>query len=532
MSRFAKWGAWSLSAVLFASVLSACAQPKGSSAPPAAAGPSTQPAPGAAWDGTLTIGLPSNPTSLDPRVTLDGIAKTIYYNAYEYLVVVKPGTTSDLVGDLADSFTASADGKQWTFKLKPGHKFWDGTPVDSGAVKFTFESMLKINQGPASDFRTIKEIQTPDAQTVTFVLTEPFSIFPNLLTDIGIVNPKVMEQEKGGDYGSGYLSQNLMGSGPYRLADWKPNQSVVLEAVPEYWGTQPKAKKVVFPIFTELSNLRLQLEKGDLDIAWGIPTDQMMSMFNKPGIKVQDNVGFDFIYVYLNNQKKPLDNAKVRQALSYATDYDTIVNDLLQGHGKQLKGPYAFAAEGYKEPAFYYKRDLGKARQLLAEAGLPNGFTFTLLYASPTVGAAQAAQVLQANFAEIGVKVQLQEIAEATRRERVDKGDFEASMGQWVKTAQPYWTLNVWHDSSRFGLAGDRSFYKNPQVDDLLRKAVAEMDATKRADTYRQAQDLIMQDAPYIYLYQRNSMLPMRDSVKGYLYNPVPYRINLPDLSK
>jgi peptide/nickel transport system substrate-binding protein len=511
-------------------LLAAC----GSSKPASEQAPQTQPAgaKAAAWDGTLTIGLPANPTSLDPRVTLDGISRAVYYSAYEFLVIVKPGTTSELVGDLADKWSVSPDGLTWTFNLKSGHKFWDGTPVDSNAVKFTFDSMLKMNKGPASDFRAVKEVQVPDANTVKFVLTTPFAVFPVLLGDIGIINPKVMEKAQGDDYGSTYLATNLMGSGPYRLTEWKPNQQVVLEAVPEYWGTQPKAKKVIFPILTEVSNLRLRLEKGDLDIAWGIPTDQLLTMFGEPGIRVAEGTGFDFIYVYLNNQKKPFDNVKVRQALSYATDYSTIVNELLKGHGKQLKTPFAEGMEGYKEPTFTYTHDVAKAKQLLAEAGYANGFTFTLLYASPTVGAAQAAQVLQANWAEIGVKVQLQEIAEATRRERVDKGDFEASMGQWVKTAQPYWTLNVWHESSRFGLAGDRSFYKNEQVDKLLAAASAEMDLTKRTGLYSQATDLVMKDAPYVYLYQRNSMLPMRDNLKGHLYNPVPYRINIPDLYK
>lgn len=486
----------------------------------------------AAWDGTITFGLPSNPTTLDPRVTLDGIARIIYFNAYEYLVVTKPGTTAELVGDLAEKWNVSDDGLVWTFTLKSTPKFWDGTPVDSKAVKFTFDSLLKLNKGPAADFRVVKEVQTPDATTVKFVLTTPSAVFPYLLGDVGIINPKVMEQEKDGDFGSTFLAANVMGSGPYKITEWKPNERVIMEAVPEYWGKKPNPTKLIFPILTEVSNLRLQLEKGDLDIAWGIPTDQMLAMFDKPGIKVQEGVGFDFIYVYLNNQVKPFDNVKVRQALSYATDYDIIINELLKGHGRQLKGPYAYGAEGYTDPTFFYKRDLAKAKQLLTEAGLPNGFTFTLLYASPTVGAAQAAQVLQANWAEIGVKVQLQEIAEATRRERVDKGDFEASMGQWVKTAQPFWTMNVWHDSSRFGLAGDRSFYKNTDVDTMLRTAAAEMDATKRSDLYRKAQDQIMQDAPYVYLYQRNSMIPMRDNVKGYLYNPVPYRVNIADLSK
>lgn len=518
--------------MLIGAFLTACSS--NSSSKPNETTPAT-PAPAqqkAAWDGTITFGLPSNPTTLDPRVTLDGIARTVYFNAYEFLVITKPGTTSELVGDLAEKWEVSPDGLAWTFKLKPAAKFWDGTPVDSKAVKFTYDSLMKLNKGPAADFRAIKEVQTPDATTVKFVLSEPFAVFPYLLGDIGIINPKVMEKEKDGDFGSMWLAANVMGSGPFKITEWKANERVIMEAVPEYWGKKPNPKKLIFPILTEVSNLRLQLEKGDLDIAWGIPTDQMLAMFDKPGIKVQEGVGFDFIYVYLNNQKKPLDNVKVRQALSYATDYEIIVNELLKGHGRQLKGPYAYGAEGYKDPTFVYKRDVAKAKALMAEAGLAKGFTFTLLYASPTVGAAQAAQVLQANWAEIGVKVQLQEIAEATRRERVDKGDFEASMGQWVKTAQPFWTMNVWHDSSRFGLAGDRSFYKNTNVDSLIRAAAAEMDAAKRGDLYRKAQDQIMQDAPYVYLYQRNSMIPMRDNVKGYLYNPVPYRVNIADLTK
>lgn len=531
MSKPSKWLAVIIAGLLIVGLLSACTG-KTKETTPAPSAPAPAPAKTPEWDGTITWGLPSNPTTLDPRVTVDGISRSVFYNAYEFLVITKPGTTSELIGDLADKWEVSPDGLSWTFTLKPSAKFWDGTPVDSKAVKFTYESMLKLNQGPAANFRMLKGVETPDATTAKFILSEPSAVFPYLLVDIGIINPKVLEKEKNGDSGSGYLAANPMGSGPFKLTEWKPNEHLILDAAPEYWGTKPKPKKVIYRVLTEVSNLRLQLEKGDLDIAWGIPTDQLLTMFDKPGIKVQEGVGFDFIYVYLNNQKKPFDNVKVRQALSYATDYEIIVKELLKGHGYQLKGPYAYQAEGYKEPTFFYKRDVAKAKALLAEAGYPSGFSFTLLYASPTVGGAQAAQVLQANFAEIGVKVQLQELAEATRRERVDKSDFEASMGQWISTAQPFWTMNVWHDSSRFGLAGDRSFYKNPVVDDLIRKAASEMDLKKRTDLYTQAQEQIMKDAPYIYLYQRNAMIPMRDNVKGFQYNPVPVRVNVRDLYK
>ncbi|AEG61600.1 ABC transporter substrate-binding protein [Desulforamulus ruminis] len=476
---------------------------------------------------TLVVGMSMDLATLDPAVSMDNASWKISYPCYDRLVKYKTenGKGSTEVEPMAaQSWEVTPDGKVWTFKLREDIKFHDGSPLNAQAVKFSFDRVLQMAKGPADYFTTLDSVEAVDEYTVKFTLKEPFPPFLyTLATSPGsIVNPKVMEHEKDGDMASGWLGEHTMGSGAYELVEWNREQHLKLRAVENYWGGQPQLKTILAKIVKDPSAQRLQLENGDLDIAEGIPVDQLEKLKSNQDIKIIENPSLLVNYIYLNNQKKPLDNVKVRQALNYAIDYDGMIQGVMLGNATQVKGPIPEGLWGHDPNVKQYKLDLNKSKELLAEAGYPQGFTIKLLYADYKPWWEQEALIIQDNLSKVGVKVELEKLAWATLRDKVDRADFDICLGVWSPDyADPHMFMNYWFDSENHGLAGNRAFYQNSQVDQLLREAARINDQEKRTELYRQVQNMVMEEAPYILLFQNNSLVPMRKNIEGYVYNPM-----------
>jgi peptide/nickel transport system substrate-binding protein len=326
-----------------------------------------------------------------------------------------------------------------------------------------------------------------------------------------------------------------MGSGPYKISEWQRGQRLILDYNPNWYGKEPAIKRVILNIVPESTNLKLQLQKGDIDFMSPISIPEMLSLQGQPGVRIEEVPSLLLILAYLNNTKPPLDNVKVRQAMSYAINYDQIISELIQGKGRRLRGPLAFGMEGYDENLKGYDYDPAKAKQLLAEAGFANGFDLLLTYSSQGApGADDVALAAQQNLGEVGIRVKIEKVAEPTRRERIDKSDFVWSVGGWTPPLPtPPWTMDKWFLSTNKGLNANRSFYANPTVDELVQRAPTILDATKRIDTYRQAQNIIVDEAPYLLFYQANQVLGMRDNVQGFEVKPGgSHYLNFEKLSK
>ncbi|SHE70196.1 peptide/nickel transport system substrate-binding protein [Desulfacinum infernum DSM 9756] len=476
---------------------------------------------------TLVVGVSSDIHLLDPAVSSDNYDWRQIYPCYDRLVkykVVNGEGSTEVEPSAAESWQVSQDGMVWTFKIRKGIRFDDGTPLDAKAVKFSFERVLKIGKGPADNLGAIQTVDVVDDYTVKIALKNPFGPFlQTLATDAAsIVNPAVMKHEKDGDLAQGWLAQNTDGSGPFRLKEWIRGERCVLEAKPDYWGGAPKLKQVVIRFMRESSDRRMALERGDIDIAEGILIDQIPALEKNPDLVVRRYPSQLVEYVYLNCQKPPLDNPLVRQALNYAVDYQGIIDYVLQGNGVQMRGPVPKGMWGHKPDVFQYHRDVEKAKELLQKAGVSKGLELTLIYSERRATWEQIATVLQSNFADIGVNLKLQLMANPTLRDKIDRGDFELCLGAWSPDyADPSMFMNFWFDSNNWGLPGNRSFYKNEKVDSLIRRALALSDQQERIKLYNEAQDIIMADAPYIFLYQTQTIVPMRKNVKGYVYNPM-----------
>lgn len=473
-------------------------------------------------DKSLVVATAADLGTIDPAVAMDNAAWKISYPAYERLVNFK-GSSTEVEPGLAKSWTISTDGLTWTFIIRDNVKFADGTTLDAATIKYSFDRLMKIKKGPSEAFPSLESVTVVDPHTVLFKLKTVFPAFLSTLATNGggIVNPAVMKQEKDGDMGQNWLANHTAGSGPYVLSEWIPEQSLKLTANANYSGDKPKLNTISIKIIKDPSSQRMALEKGDVDIAENIPVDQLKELKKNPDLVVFDTPSLMVDYIYLNTQKPTLNNPKVRQAISYAVDYQGIISSVWQGNATQMRGPIPKGLWGYQPDLFQYTKNVEKAKSLLQEAGVKD-LTLNLMYSDRKPWWEQEAQIIQNNLTEIGIKVNLQKIAYAAQREKIDKGDFDLTMGVWSPDyADPYMFMNYWFDSKNFGLAGNRAFYKNDKVDQLVRQAASVNDQAQRTDLYKQAQELIMQDAPYVFLVQKNYQLPMRKSVQGFVFNPM-----------
>jgi peptide/nickel transport system substrate-binding protein len=475
----------------------------------------------------LVVASPADIRMLDPAVTFDNLDWRVTYYCYDRLVRYKVrGEVGLTVVEpmVATSWEVSQDQKTWVFQLRKGIKFDDGTPLDAEAVKFTFERLIKIGKGPSTYFSEIESVEVVNDYTVRFNLKYPFAPFLSTLATnaASIINPSVIKYQKDGDLAQGWLAEHIDGSGPFQLVEWEKDQRVVLEVKLNYWGEKPKVKKVIIRVIPESTNQRMALEIGDVDIAAGILIDQIPPLEENPQVIVRKYPSMFVDYVYINTQRSPLDNPKVRQALSYAVDYQSIIQYVLKGYGVQMRGPIPKGMWGHSEKITQYSRDVKKAQQLLGEAGYPNGFSINFMFSSYRPTWEQETLIIQSNLADIGVKVNLQQLANPVMRDKIDRGEFDLCMGVWSPDfADPYMFMNYWFDSSKFGLSGNRAFYKSEKVGELIRKAGVLTEREEREKLYLEAQRIIMEDAPYILLYQTQSIVPTRKEVRNFVYNPM-----------
>ncbi len=413
----------------------------------------------------------------------------------------------------------AADQKEWTFTLKDNAKFADGTSVTAEAVKLSFERLLKIGQGPAEAFPKDLKIDAPDEHTVKFTLSQPFAPFLYTLANDGasIINPAVLK-EHAADDARGFLAQNTAGSGPFMLKSWQKGQQLVLVPNPHYSGNKPNFKRVSVKIIGESASRRLQLSRGDIDIADALPVDQLNALKQENKVNVAEYPSLRVTYLYLNNSKAPLNQADLRRAISWSTDYQGMVNGILSGNGKQMRGPIPEGMWGYDATAMQYNHDETKAKAEWDKVtSKPTSLTF--LYSDNDPNWEPIALATQSSLNKLGINVKLEKLANATMRDRVGKGDYDIAIGNWSPDfADPYMFMNYWFESDKKGLPGNRSFYENSEVDKLLRNALATTDQTQRTRDYQQAQKIVIDDAAYVYLFQKNYQLAMNKEVirRGY----------------
>ena len=479
--------------------------------------------------GTLLVGLVAEPVNLDPPQVTDLNSLRVARRIVETLVTF-PEESTQIVPGLAESWTISKDGVSYTFKLRKGVKFHDGTPFNAEAVKFSIERQFnpehpanKLGKYPFANFffGNVKAVEAMDDSTVRFVLKEPRASFLAVLTSgaASIVSPTAVKKW-GADY-----PLNPVGTGPFRYVSWQRGQQVVLEKNPDYWKGAVKLDRVVYrPIVEDQARLT-ELMTGAVDLIVGVPPDFVGQLEGSPKVSIAKQVGAHVWYLGINNQKKPFDDKRVRQALNYAVNKDAIVKDVLKGTGAVSKGPVLPNTWGADAALKAYPYDPQKAKQLLAEAGYPNGFSTTLWVPESGSGMQSPvamSTVMQSNLKAVGVNVALQTMEWGAFLAKLRSQEQELFALSWMAgTEDPDMVMYPLLHSSQWTPNGpNRALYKNTRFDELLTQARLVTDQAERAKLYREAQKILVEDAPWIFVDHEVQISASSKRVQGFKLHP------------
>ena len=479
--------------------------------------------------GTLVVGLVAEPVNLDPAQVTDLNSTRVGRRIVESLVTF-PEESTQVVPGLAESWTISKDGLRYTFKLRKNVTFHDGTRFDAESVKFSIERQInpehpfnKLGKYPFANFffGNVKAVEVIDPSTVDFILKEPRASFLTILTSAAasIVSPTAVKK-LGADYPT-----SPVGTGPFKFASWERGQRVVLEKNPAYWKFPVKLDRVVYrPIVEDQARLT-DLLTGALDLIVGVPPDYVGQLENHAKVSLLRQVGSHVWYLGINNGKKPFEDKRVRQALNYAVNKEAIVRDVLKGTGAVSAGPVLPKTWGAEPGLKPFPYDPERAKKLLAEAGYPNGFATTLW--APESGSGMQSPVamstvIQSNLKAVGVNATIQTMEWGAFLAKLRTKEQDLFALSWMAgNEDPDMVLYPLLHSSQHTPAGpNRALYRNTRFDELLQEARLTTDQAKRAALYRDAQKILMDDPPWIFIDHEVQTAAFAKRVQGFKLHP------------
>ncbi|MCJ7830816.1 MAG: ABC transporter substrate-binding protein [Desulfobacterales bacterium] len=467
--------------------------------------------------------------SLDPAKAFEFSGVGVLSQVYDRLYDFDAGKSSP-EPMLAESSQVSDDGKVWTFKLRKDVKFHSGNPVTAADVVYSFQRVVLLKDQPAfilTQFGiTPDSVKALDPLTVQITLDKKSAgglVFACLTAGVAsIVDSQVVQQhiEKtdkypDGDYGLTWLSRNSAGSGPFILRQWEKNDRVVLDANPQHFRWVPGVKRIVIKEIVEATSRRLQVEKGDIDIAYELFPDQVESIKANPDIKIQSIPATQIYYVGMNVTMGPLKDNRVRTAIRYAIDYDGIIQNIMGGAGKQIN---TFIPEGFAgyEDTIIYRTDLEKARALMADAGYADGFEISMDHGDQTPYP-EIAQALQNSLARVGIKVSLNKLISAQLWPKYRAQKHELILARWGPDySDPHTNAQPFADYKAKQLCWRNAYY-NDETAGLIEQAGQEMDNDARIGLYRQANKIIQAEGPYAFLLQPLYQHAVRTNVKNFV---------------
>ncbi|MFP4535639.1 MAG: glutathione ABC transporter substrate-binding protein [Spirochaetaceae bacterium] len=473
---------------------------------------------------TLTIGIGAEPESLDPVKMTSAPAATVGEHVVERLIYMEED--GSLTPMLAESWESNEDSTVWTFKIREGVTFHDGEPLNAEAVAANLRRFVDPDVGAAYAFLlgTVEEIEAVGEYELQLSLSQPFApILAHLSHSfVGIVSPAQLEDLEPDD-----TFEIPVGTGPYVMSDWSRGESLSLEVNEDYWGDVPEIPNVQFDIIPESSALIVALETGEADAIMRIPPQETDRLEGESGIEVVYEQSVRTIYIGFNNQKEPFDDPLVRRALNYAVDKQSIVDGLFDGVFTVADAPVVPAVFGY-ESVGPYEYDPDRAKELLEEAGYPDGFSMTLHHPSGRyLLDATVAEAVQDMLTEVGIDVTLETREWSSyldfTSQPPEEAEYDAFMLGWgtVTLDSDYGLYALLHSRQWNPNGNNRGFYENERVDELLDEARVETDRERREELYAEAIELIWEDAPWIFLYNEGQINANRDYVEGLIHHPL-----------
>lgn len=481
---------------------------------------------------TLVIAIAMDDViSLDPAEIFEVTTSEILTNTYERLITTDQADPTKIVPQVAESWTISEDGKTITFKVKEGLKFASGNPLTAHDAVYSLQRAIKLDLSPAfiiGQFGLNKDnvdklVYAPDDYTVVFTTPETFSpsfVLNSLTSSVAsIVDRKLVEEhavktEKteakpfDTDFGYDWLKRNYAGSGAYSLREWRPNEVILLDRNENFSGSKPAVERAIYRHVKESMAQRLLLQAGDIDVARNLEPGDIAEFSSNSDFNVLSAPKGRVYYLTANQNNANLAKPEVRQAMKYLVDYDALENTLIKGIGRihQSFLPVGMFGAVDDKP---FKLDVDKAKQLLADAGLKDGFSITLdvRNTQPNVGIAEN---IQQTFGKAGIKVELMQGDGKLTTTRVRARQHELSLGVW---GPDYWDPHT--NASTFAYNPDngdnvemkttawRSSWDIPEMSKETMAAAKETDPAKREQMYHKIQKEFQDTSPFVMLYQQ-----------------------------
>jgi peptide/nickel transport system substrate-binding protein len=463
-------------------------------------------------------------TTWDPSASYS--TESVYMpNIYETLIwVTPPGSDKLFEPGLAESWEATEDGLNWTFYLRKGVKFHDGGMLTAQVVKDSIERTTKMGKGAAFIFSPLKEIKVLDDYTVRFVLKNP-APFDRIVASANaawIISPNAVKNDR-----KWFEAGKEAGSGPYILESYKPDEEMIFKKFDDYWRgwKGPHIEKIVVKIVKEGTVQEQMIESGVADLGNRIPVESSKTFDEKECCERPVGPSFMNYAIHLNTQIFPFNNKKVRQAVSYAVPYESMIEIALGGLGRQAVGPVPFGQFGHDETLYQYKYNLEKAKKLMAEAGYPNGIEEKIVYTYASENAVEKAfaPLLKEGLAKIGINVEIRAMIWTAQWDLMkggpEKAQHMAALLWWPTFSDPYETLySLWHAEEK--PYWNFAYYKNPEFDKTILAAYSTPDATKAKALYSEAQKMLVDDAASIFLFDVERPVFKRNELKGFVFNP------------
>jgi peptide/nickel transport system substrate-binding protein len=467
----------------------------------------------------FVIALGDNVRTIDPIGSPSVDAASERVRTLIFNTLVKKDEKFDYVGDLASDIKRSDDGLTYTFALRDGVKFHNGSVLSSADAKYTLDLLFSSNFAKSASFfegtgdekkSYIKSVEAPDQRTVIVTLTKPWVGLLSNLVPIPIIPKDSYESQK----------THPLGTGPFKFVRYDNAQQVCdLEAFAEYWEGPPHLQQVRVRVISDMNALQAELQAGRVDIA-PLPTslspDAVKRLEEDPNLQVKAFPGSNVVLLTINTTSAPLDNVKVRQALAYAIDRQSMIQNLLRGYGKIANSIIPEESWAYT-PGQTYHYDPAMAKKLLSEAGVRLDKPVVYKLSGSSISGRQYAGVIQNYLKEAGIPVEIQTPEQNTLFDELRRGNFQIAYTQWVGGNQdPIFYKDLFATSeipTQTRPSRNRSRYSNPELDKLLEQAVNTFDRAQAKDLYRQIQDIVSREVPVFPLWYQSNIVIARKNV-------------------
>jgi len=463
---------------------------------------------GESTESQITVGIPQDvEDSLDPHKTVAAGTEEVFFNMFEGLM--KADSDGNLNPAVASDYDVSKDMKTYTFILREGVKFHDGSPVTVEDVKYSIERCADTSEGAplVAAFSNIESVEATDDKTIVITLKESNPDFLASM-DTAIIPASNATPES-----------VAIGTGPYKFVSHTPQESFIMEKFDEYWGEAAHIEKVILKVCANTDTIVMNLNGGTIDMFSRLTATQVSQLSDK--FNVLEGTMNLVQAMYLNNGVKPFDDVRVRQALCYAIDKQYILDMTSDGHGTPI-GSSMFPAFGkyyMPELAEYYTKDVEKAKALLKEAGYPDGFSFTIKVPSNYTPHVETAQVLAEELKAINVNAKIELIEWETWVSDVYAGrQFEATVvGLEASTVTASALL------LRFNTDNSKNFvnYSNPDYDAAYQRAESSIDDAERTAAYKECQQILTETAVNVYIQDMAEFVAINKKYAGYEFYPL-----------